>query len=98
MRAVVLVGFLALSCPVATLAQGAPAPATSPAPAAPPASAAPAPKKGGDITRDEYVARAKSNAEKRFDRMDADHDGVLTLEERQAYRAGHTRHRAAKLQ
>ena len=41
---------------------------------------------GGDITKDEYLERARRAAEKRFDRMDANHDGVLTLEERRAAR------------
>jgi hypothetical protein len=41
---------------------------------------------GGDITKDEYLERARRAAEKRFDRMDSNHDGVLTLEERRAAR------------
>ena len=47
--------------------------------------------RGGDITRDEYIQRAvdraRHAAEARFDRMDTDHDGVLTAEERRAARA-----------
>jgi hypothetical protein len=46
--------------------------------------------RGGDITRDEYVARAveraKHAAETRFDRMDLNHDGILTADERRAAR------------
>ena len=42
---------------------------------------------GGDITKDEYIERARRAAEKRFDRMDSNHDGVLTAEERRAGRA-----------
>lgn len=42
--------------------------------------------RGGDITKDEYVERARRAAEKRFERMDANHDGVLTAEERKAAR------------
>ena len=42
---------------------------------------------GGDITKDEYLERARRAAEKRFDRMDANHDGVLTAEERRSSRA-----------
>jgi hypothetical protein len=41
---------------------------------------------GADIGRDAYIERAKRNAEKRFERMDANHDGVLTQEERRAAR------------
>ncbi len=86
MRAILVVGFVALLSPLAALGQTAPAP-TSPAPASP--SAAPA--KGGDITRDQYVQRAvdraRRAAETRFDRMDSDHDGVLTADERRAARA-----------
>jgi hypothetical protein len=33
------------------------------------------------------VERARRAAEKRFDRLDTDHDGVLTAEERRAARA-----------
>lgn len=88
MRAVFVVSLFALWYPAIAMAQSPPAPAAPPqqsaAPAAPAAKATS--KKGGDITRDEYIERAKRNAEKRFDRMDTDHDGVLTLEERRAAR------------
>ena len=88
MRAVFVVSLFALLCPTIAVAQSSPAaPAPSQQSAAPAAPAAKATsKKGGDITRDEYIERAKRNAEKRFDRMDTDHDGVLTLEERRAAR------------
>lgn len=79
MRAILVVTLFALLCPAAAMAQ------STPAPAAPPA-AAPAARNAGDITRDEYVERAKRSAEKRFDRMDTDHDGVLSVEERRAAR------------
>ena len=79
MRAVLAAIILALCCPVTALAQSAAAPAASP-------PAGHAAHNAGDIGRDEYIERAKRNAEKRFDRMDADHDGVLTLEERRAAR------------
>ena len=42
--------------------------------------------RGADITKDEYVERARRAAEKRFERMDTNHDGVLTAEERKAAR------------
>ena len=94
MRAVVVASLLALLCPAVAMAQSQPAPAAAPAP--PPATAAPAPKRGADIARNAYVERAQRNAEKRFDRMDADHNGVLTLKERAAYRTAHARHRPPK--
>jgi hypothetical protein len=88
MRAVLAVSFCALLCPAAALAQTAPAPAAT---APPPAAPSTAPARGGDITRDEYIQRAvdraKRAAETRFDRMDTNHDGVLTAEERRAARA-----------
>ena len=75
-------------CPAVVLAQS---PAAPPQPAAPSSAASPEAKpppraRGGNITRDEYIERAKSNAEKRFDRMDTDHNGILTPEERAAAR------------
>jgi hypothetical protein len=79
MRAVLVAILVALSVPA--FAQTA-AP-TSPAPSA---QSAPRSARGGDITKDEYVERARRAAEKRFDRMDANHDGVLTADERRAAR------------
>ena len=74
MRAVLVAILVALSLPA--MAQS-PAP-TSPAPTAR--------TRGGDITKEEYVERAKRAAERRFDRMDLNHDGVLTGDERRAAR------------
>ena len=80
MRAVFAALFIIVFCPIGAMAQG-----SAPPPASPPA---PSTSRGaGDITRDEYIERAKRNAEKRFDRMDIDHDGVLTPDERRAARA-----------
>jgi hypothetical protein len=97
MRAACVVGLLVLFVPAAAIAQTPPA-AAPPAPAAgtPATTAAqPALRRGGDITRDEYVARAveraKRAAERRFDAMDTDHDGVLTAAERRAYREARRR-------
>ena len=91
MRAVLVVSLVALLCPAAAMAQS-----KTPPPGAAPATTSPAaPRRGGDITRDDYIEHAKRNAEKRFDRMDADHNGVLTEAERRAYREAHKRHRAA---
>ena len=90
MRAILVVSLVALLCPAAAMAQTAPAPAT--------ASRA----RGGDITKDQYiehaVERAKRAAAARFDRMDADHDGVLTADERRAARAERSQRRAAPSQ
>jgi hypothetical protein len=85
MRAVFAVSLLLLLCPAAAPAQTAAG------------QAAPADNttlKSGDITREDYVERARRNAEKRFDRMDANHDGVLTAEERRAARANRKRRAA----
>ena len=76
MRAVLVAILIALSFPA--IAQTS-APTTSPAPTA---QSMPRSARGGDITRDEYIERARRAAEKRFDRMDTNHDGVLTAEER----------------
>lgn len=67
---------------------------TSPSPpmAAAPAAKTPAPE---GISRDDYIAKARTTAEKRaatrFDAMDANHDGILTKAEIAAYRAAHRR-------
>ena len=87
MRSLPVVLLLALLVPAAAIAQApSPAPdANAPAPRA--ARAA----RGADISRDEYVQRAvdraRRAAEARFDRMDANHDGILTADERRAGRA-----------
>lgn len=89
MRSLPMVLLLAVLLPAAAGAQ------TSP-PASEPAAAAPAPKaarpaRGADISRDEYVQRAvdraRRAAETRFDRLDTNHDGILTADERRAARA-----------
>ncbi len=91
MRAVLVVGLVALMCPAAVLAQSA----AAVAPGA-------APTRGGDITRDQYIEhavdRARRAAETRFDRMDTDHDGVLSAAERRAARTERAQRRAAQSQ
>src|SRR5258706_15354294 len=85
MRAVLFAILIALTVPAAASAQtDAP---KSPAPAAR--------TRGGDITRDEYVERARRAAERRFDKMDTNHDGVLTADERRAAREERGQKRAA---
>jgi hypothetical protein len=72
-------------------------PTTANAQTATPSTSAPAARtRGGDITRDEYVERARRAAEKRFDRMDTNHDGVLTADERRAARTDRGQRRSTK--
>jgi hypothetical protein len=85
MRAVVVAGLVALLCPAAAMAQGAPA---VPAPNA-------APSKGAGITRDRFIERVKERAAARFDKMDVNHDGVLSAEERRAARGTQAKRRAS---
>jgi hypothetical protein len=54
--------------------------------------------RGGDITKEEYVERAKRAAERRFDRLDLNHDGVLSADERRAAREERQQRRAARSQ
>ena len=85
MRTTLVVSLMVFLCPASALAQ------TPPADSSAPPAAAQTPQRarnqGQDITRDEYVERAKRAAEKRFDRMDTNHDGVWTLDERRAARS-----------
>ena len=83
MRTILVVGLLIFLCPMGAMAQGA---APSPAPAVTPPAETGA-RGGRDVTRDEFIERAKRRAEKRFDRMDTNHDGILTAEERRAFLA-----------
>lgn len=104
MRAALVVSLLALLLPAVASAQSpssSSAPTAAPSPSAPPEAPSPgaAPSRrrgGGDVTRDEYIERAKESAAHRFDRMDTDHDGVLTGDERRAYRQSHRRGRNAE--
>jgi hypothetical protein len=54
--------------------------------------------RGGDITKEDYVERAKRAAERRFDKMDTNHDGILTADERRAAREQRAAKRAARSQ
>ena len=64
-----------------------------------PADTAPVARtRGGDISKEEYVERAKRAAERRFDKMDPNHDGVLTADERRAAREARAQRRAARSQ
>jgi hypothetical protein len=88
MRAVLAAVLLAFSLPIVAAAQ-----------TAAPADNAPAARtRGADISKEEYVERAKRAAERRFDKMDTNHDGVLTADERRAAREARAQRRAARSQ
>jgi hypothetical protein len=99
MRAVLVVSLVALLCPAAALAQTAPAPSAAPAPSTATDKPHAARTRGGDITKAEYieraVERAKRAAEKRFDKLDANHDGVLSADERGAARAARSKRKSS---
>ena len=95
MRAFLIPSFLVVLLPAAAMAQGAAPPAGSVPGVSASSPAAPAVTRptglgargGRDVTRDEFVERAKRQAEKRFNKMDGNHDGILTADERRAFRA-----------
>ena len=41
---------------------------------------------GESVTKEQYIDRAKQRAVKRFDKLDTNHDGVLSSDERRASR------------
>jgi hypothetical protein len=41
---------------------------------------------GGNVTKEQYTEQAKQRAGKRFDKLDANHDGVLSSDERKTGR------------
>ena len=85
MRAVLIALVLALSFPALAQTDSS----TRPAPSA---------RTRGDITKDEYIERARRAAERRFDKMDTNHDGVLTADERRAAHEARAQRRAARSQ
>ena len=66
--------------------------------------AAPAPSASAPVglSRDAYIQhaqeRAAKSAAKRFDAMDADHNGILTDDEIATFRAAHSRKKPAQSQ
>jgi hypothetical protein len=98
-RAVFIAVLLAAASAVDAGAQTPPAgaPVPSPAEAASPRSAS---TRGAPISRDDYIAqaveRARKSAAVRFDKMDANHDGILTVDERRAHREAQRAARAAQ--
>jgi hypothetical protein len=91
MRSVVIALFALSLLPATALAQA------SQQAAAPPSAttASPAPSRAGSLTREQFIQRAEERAARRagaqFDRMDADHDGVLEPAEIRAWRTQHPR-------
>jgi len=71
MRAAVVLALLATLLPAAAGAQNT-------------GSKAAATTGGGGITKDDYVEQAKQRAAKRFDKLDKNHDGVLSPDERKS--------------
>lgn len=94
MRAVLVAILVALSLPAFAQTTGP----ANPAPSATTGATTARIPRGGDITRDEYIERARRAAERRFDRMDTNHDGILTADERRAARDERAAHRAARSQ
>ncbi len=86
MRALSVLALVFLVTPPIARAQNTATPSSG-APTASTKSRAPGPEIGRDEYIQKAVERARRNAEKRFDKMDANHDGILTAEERRAARA-----------
>lgn len=74
---IALAAMLALAPITASLAEEAPAS---------PAARAERAGRGQPLTLEEFVQRATASAERRFRRLDANADGVLSIEERRAPR------------
>jgi hypothetical protein len=97
MRSIVIPALFALSLlPVTALGQGSPQIAAVETAA----SASPSNPDAGGITREQYIHRAQDRAgdraAARFDRMDANHDGVLDRAEIRDWRSQHPRHARAQ--
>jgi len=75
--------------------QAAAQPSSTSAASAPSSSGASAPSSSGSLTREQFIERAEQRAARRataqFDRMDADHNGVLDPAEMRAWRSQHSR-------
>jgi hypothetical protein len=69
MRAAIVLGLVAMLFPAAAGAQS---------------EESKAPGSGGNITKEQYLEQAKQRAAKRFDKLDTNHDGVLSATERKA--------------
>src|SRR5271168_373394 len=91
MRSAVIALFALSLLPATAFAQAPQQAAAQPSAAA----ATQAPSRSGGLTRDQYIQRAEERAARRagaqFDRMDADHNGVLEPAEIRAWRSQHPR-------
>jgi len=102
MRSTAAFALFALSLlPATALAQAGQQAAGQQAAAQPnPTTASPAPSSAGGLTREQYIHRAEERAAKRaaaqFDRMDANHNGVVDQAERRAWRSQHPRGAGSK--
>src|SRR5437899_6831553 len=99
MRSTVICSLFALSLfPATALAQANQQAAAQPSSTA--ASSVPSRSGAGALTREQYIQRAEERAAKRagaqFDRMDADHNGVVDPAERRAWRSQHPRTTGSK--
>ena len=97
MRSTAILALFTLALlPATALAQAGQQAATQPSSTA----ASPAPSRPGALTREQYIQRAEERAAKRaaaqFDRMDADHNGVVDPAERKAWRSQHPRAAGSK--
>jgi len=92
MRSTAVFALFALSLlPATAFAQASQQAAAQPSPT----SVASPPSSSAGLTKEQYIQRAEQRAARRaaaqFDRMDADHDGVLDPAERRAWRSQHPR-------
>jgi hypothetical protein len=91
MRSVVIALFALSLLPATAFAQASQQAAAQPSAT----TASSAPSRPGGLTREQYIQRAEERAARRagaqFDRMDADHDGVLEPAEIRAWRTQHPR-------
>ena len=97
MRPIAIFALFALSLlPATALAQASQQAAAQPSPT----SVSSPPSSSAGLTKEQYIQRAEQRAARRaaaqFDRMDADHNGVLDPAERRAWRSQHPRGAGAR--
>jgi hypothetical protein len=71
MRATIVLGLVAVLFPAAAGAQS---------------DGSKAPGSSGNVTKEQYTEQAKQRAAKRFDKLDTNHDGVLSFDVRKTGR------------
>ena len=101
MRSTAVFALIALCLlPATALAQASQAAGQQAAAQPSPPAASPAPARAGALTREQYIHRAEERAAARaaaqFDRMDANHNGVVDAAERRAWRSQHPRGAGSK--